>query len=291
MPASAQPHHFGARDWGLVGAVALMWGSSFLLIAIGVDHFEPGLVALLRLVFGAATLALVPAARRAVPRSDWPAIALLGVLWMAVPFLLFPIAQERIDSSLAAMINAAAPLFTAVIAALLALRLPGRARVAGLVVGFLGVAAISVPELGGEASSALGVLLVLAATVMYGVSFNVTGPLQQRNGALPVIWRAQLVALAIDLPLGLAAVPGSEFALSSLLACVVLGAFGTALAYVWFAVLIGRVGSTRGSVTLYVVPVVAIALGALARDEAIAATAVAGTALVVAGAYVVSRSR
>jgi drug/metabolite transporter (DMT)-like permease len=291
MTTRGETHGFGALDWALVGGAALTWGSSFLLIAIGVDHFEPGLVALLRLAFGAAALALVPAARRAVPRSEWPAIALLGVLWMAIPFVLFPIAQQQIDSSVAGMINAAAPLFTAAIAALVALRLPGRGQAAGLLIGFLGVAAISAPELGGAEATTVGVLLVLAATVMYGVSFNLTGPLQQRNGALPVIWRVQLVALAIDLPIGLAAVPGSEFAWSSLIACAVLGAAGTALAYVWFAVLVGRVGSTRGSVTLYVVPVVAIALGALVRDETIAGAAVAGTALVVAGAYVVSRSR
>lgn len=290
-PPPAAPHGFGSLDWLLLGGIALAWGSSFLLIEIAVDHFAPGLVALLRIVFGAAVLGALPAARRAVPRDAWPMIALLGLLWIAIPFLLFPLAQQRIDSSLAGMINAAAPLFGAMVAALLARRLPGRARAAGLVTGFVGVVAISAPEIGGAHASALGVALVLLATVMYGISFNITGPLQARHGALPVIWRAQLVALAVDLPFGLAAAGRSDFAWSSLLACVGLGALGTALAYVWFAVLVGRVGSTRASITLYFVPVVAIALGALLLDEAIALAALAGTALVLAGAYVVTRSR
>jgi drug/metabolite transporter (DMT)-like permease len=86
-------------------------------------------------------------------------------------------------------------------------------------------------------------------------------------------------------------VPGSEFAWDSLLSCVILGAAGTALAYVWFAVLVGRVGATPASITLYFVPIVAIVLGAVVRDETIALSAVAGTGLVMAGAYVVSRSR
>ena len=165
---------------------------------------------------------------------------------MAVPFVLFPYAQERIDSSLAGMINAAAPLFAAVVAAFIARALPSRARVLGLLVGFAGVVAIMGPELSGAEASGLGVGLVLLATILYGFSFNITGPLQQRNGALPVIWRAQLVALVIDLPIGIWAVGGSEFAWDSLIACVVLGAAGTALAYVWFSVLVGRVGATPG---------------------------------------------
>lgn len=290
-PEPAAPHGFTPLDWGLLAGVALTWGSSFLFIDIGVDHFEPGLVALLRIVFGALTLAVIPAARRGVRREDWPLIALLGVIWMAVPFVLFPYAEQRIDSSLAGMINAAAPLFGAVVAAGLARALPGRMRVVGLLIGFAGVLAITAPELDGAQASGVGVGLVVLATILYGFSFNITGPLQLRNGALPVIWRAQLVALVVDLPIGVAAVPGSQFAWGSLLSCVVLGAAGTALAYVWFSVLVGRVGATPASITLYFVPIVAIVLGAVVRDETITLSAIAGTGLVMAGAYVVSRSR
>ena len=282
---------FAPKDWALVAGVSLAWGSSFLLIDIGVDHFEPGLVALLRLVFGAATLAAIPAARRRIARADWPGVAALGVLWMAIPFLLFPFAEQRIDSSLAGMINAAAPLFGAVVGAVVTRRLPGPLRVAGLVIGFLGVLLITGPEVDGSQASGLGVGLVLLAAFMYGISFQLTGPLQQRNGALPVIFHAQLVALLIDLPFGLVSVSGSSFAWSSLAACVVLGAVGTALAYAWFTALIGRVGAVRGSIAIYFLPAVAIGLGALVRDETILATAIAGTALVMLGAYVTSRSR
>ena len=289
--AIASRDGFRPLDWATLAAVALMWGSSFLLIDIGVEHLEPALVAWLRLAFGAATLALVPAARRAVPRSEWGGIALLGLVWMAAPFVLFPVAQQWIESSLAGMINAAVPLFTAVVAGLLARQLPGARRAAGLAVGFLGVVAITVPQLGGAESTARGVGLVVLATALYGVALNLTGPLQQRNGALPVIWRAQVVALVLVAPAGIAGVPGSTFDVGSIAAVAVLGALGTALAFVLMSELVGRVGSTRASVTIYFLPVVAIVLGAAFLEESIEPAAMLGTALVIAGAAVVSRSR
>jgi drug/metabolite transporter (DMT)-like permease len=280
---------FAPLDWALVAGVASTWGASFLYIDIALDHFAPGLVAFGRVFFGAVTLTAVPRARRPVPRSEWPQIALLGVLWMAVPFILFSVAQQWIDSSLAGMINAAAPLFTAVVAGVVVRHLPGRVQALGLAIGFAGVVAISWPSLGEGESSGLGVGLVLIATVLYGLAFNLAAPLQRRNGALPVIWRAQLVSLVLLLPVAVLSVPRSDFEPSALLAVVALGSLGTAVAYVMFTTLVGRVGSTRGAVTIYLLPVVAIALGAIVRDEPIHAAALLGTALVLAGAYLVSR--
>ncbi len=282
-------HAFTPSDWGLVGVVALLWGASFLFIELGLEHLAPPLVAFLRVLFGAATLVLLPAARRAVPRSEWAPIALLGVVWITVPFLLFAVAQQWIDSSLAAMINAGAPLFTALVAAVVVRQLPGRIQVGGLLIGFLGVVAITSPSLGEGESTGLGIALVLIATFLYGCAFNLLGPLQRRNGALPVILRAQAVALVLLAPAAAIGAGESEFAWSSLAAMVGLGALGTGVAFVAFTTLVGRVGATRGSVTIYFVPVVAIVLGALLLDESIAATAVLGTALVLAGAFLTSR--
>jgi drug/metabolite transporter (DMT)-like permease len=208
---------------------------------------------------------------------------------MAAPFMLFSVAQQWIDSSLAGMINAAAPLFTAVVAGILVRHLPGRTQLVGLAVGFAGVVAISWPSLGEGESTAAGVGLVLLATVLYGCAFNLAAPLQRRNGALPVIWRAELVSLALLVPVAVASVPSSEFDWGSLLAVATLGSLGTALAYVLFTTLVGRVGSTRASVTIYLLPAVAIALGAIFRDESIHLAALLGTVLVVSGAYLVSR--
>ena len=172
----------------------------------------------------------------------------------------------------------------------MARQLPSRQRAAGLAIGFAGVVAIGWPAVQDAEATAAGAGLVLLATVLYGVAFNLAAPLQRRHGALPVIWRAQLVALALLLPFGVAAVPGSTFAWSSLLAVAVLGSVGTAVAFVAFTTLAGRVGSTRASVAVYLVPAVAIALGALFRDETVAAISLLGTVLVTAGAYLASRA-
>jgi drug/metabolite transporter (DMT)-like permease len=280
---------FAVQDWLALTGVALTWGGSFLLIHLGVEHFAPALVAFGRVAFGAAALALMPAARAPLPRSEWGSIVLLAVIWLAVPFTLFPIAQQWIESSLAGMINAATPLFTALVAAVIVRRLPQRRQAAGLVIGFLGVVAVTLPSTGGEHASALGAGLVLLATLLYGVAFNLAGSLQRRNGSLPVLLRTELTASLILLPVAVASIPSSEFAWSSLVAVAVLGAVGTALALAWFTTLIGRVGAPRGSITIYFVPVVAIMLGALLNDETVHVAALFGTALVLVGAYLTSR--
>ena len=281
---------FAPTDWALLVTVAAIWGASFLFIEIGVDHFHPSVVAFLRLFFGVAVLSMFPAARRSVPLSEWPKISLLGVVWMALPFLLFSIAQTSIDSSLAGMLNAAAPLFVALIGSIVYRRVPGARQQLGLLVGFAGVVVTSWPAIVGAHASVRGVALVVLATVFYGIAGNLAAPLQVRNGALPVVFRAGLVALAVMTPLGLKNLEASTFAWSSLLAVATLGVFGTALAFVAFTTLVGRVGATRGSVAVYFLPPVAMLLGALVRDERIAALSMAGTGLVLVGAYLASRA-
>lgn len=282
--------HFATSDWLMLAGVSLTWGASFLFIDVGLEHFAPVLVAFGRVAFGALTLSLLPGVRRPVPRSEWPLIVAMAVTWMAIPFTCFAIAQQWIDSSLAGMINAATPLFVALVAAAAVQQLPSRLQAIGLIVGFSGVVAVSLPSIG-EGSSALGIALVLLAALLYGFAFNIAAPLQRRHGALPVIWRAQLVAVVLMLPFAVVGATQSTFGWDSLLAVFALGALGTALAFYWFTTLMGRVGSTRGSVAIYLVPIVAILLGAALLDETIHAAAVLGTALVLAGAYITSRPR
>jgi len=280
---------FAPLDWGLLTAVALMWGSSFLLVEIGLVDLEPGAVAWLRIVIGAVTLAAVPAARRGIHRGHWPLVALLGLVWMTVPFLLLSIAQQSVSSSLAGMINGAVPLFTAAIAAAWSRRLPVGWQVAGLAIGFAGVLAINWPTSRGADATALGAGLIVLATLLYGVAFNLAEPLERRSGPLPVIWRAQLAASVLAAPYGLVGLADSSFSPSSMLAVVALGALSTGLAFAAFTTLVGRVGASRASVTVYFLPVVAIALGVLLRDESVAALALVGTALVLIGAFLTSR--
>lgn len=280
---------FGPVEWSLLASIGLMWGSSFIFIAEGLESFEPALVTLLRIALGTATVALARRSRRPVAREDWGRIAMLGIVWMAVPLLLFPIAQQWINSSLAGMLNGAMPLFAAITATILLRRAPRPVQIVGLVVGFTGVAAISWPAVQGASVTALGALLVIIATVLYGIAANMAVPLQQKYGALPVVLRAQMVALVAILPFGLAAVPGSTFQWSSVLAMVPLGAGGTGLAFLAMATLVGRAGATRGAVAIYFIPVVATILGIVVRNESVEAIQLIGLALVLSSAWLTSR--
>lgn len=282
---------FGPAEWGLVALVATIWGSSFLFIAIGIEGLRPGLVVFLRILLGALTLAVLPKARAPVPRVAWPRIVALGVVWMAVPFLLFPIAEQWVASSVAGMINGAMPVAAAVVVAVTTRHRPGRPQVVGIAVGFAGIVCISLPELVGANASPLGVALIVVAVVCYAIGATIAAPLQQQYGTLPVVLRGQLVALAVSVPGAIWAVGGSTFTAASLLAMVPLGVLGSGVAFVAMVSLVGRVGADRGSIGIYFVPVVALALGVTVLGEPLHAISVAGCVLVIAGAWLASRGR
>lgn len=285
-----RPEAFGPTEWGLISAVALMWGSSFLWIDIGLEAFRPPVIALARITLGVTALGLIRRSRRPVARGDWPRVVLLAFVWSAIPLLLFPVAQNLgVASSTAGMINGAVPLFAATFAAILLRRMPGAAQVVGLLVGFAGVALVSASSAAGGDGSVVGTTLALLATLCYGVAATIIVPLQQRYGALPVIFRAQLVALALVAPFGLAGIPGSTWAWPSAIAMAFLGVFGTGLAYLASSTLLGRAGATRGAVQTYFIPVVALILGVAFRGEEVAPVAVGGIVFVLAGAYVAGR--
>src|SRR5687767_5401008 len=91
-PARSQER---AADWLLLVVPGLIWGASFLFIAEGLRAVGPNGVTFVRILVGFAALALVPAARQPVPRSAWPAVAVLGVIWLAFPLSMFPFAEQR----------------------------------------------------------------------------------------------------------------------------------------------------------------------------------------------------
>jgi drug/metabolite transporter (DMT)-like permease len=285
-----RPEAFGPAEWGLLSAVALMWGSSFLWIDIGLEAFRPPVIAVARIVMGALALGFIARSRRPVAREDWPRVILLALVWTAIPLLLFPIAQDLgVSSSSAGMINGAMPLFAALVAAILLRRMPGPAQLGGLAIGFTGIVLIAVPSAGEAAGTAAGIGMALFATILYGVAANVAVPLQQKYGALPVVFRAQLVAIVVVAPFGLAQLPSATFSWPGLLAMLALGIFGSGLAFIAMAVLVGRAGATRGAVAIYFIPVVALLLGVTFRDETVPLISVLGVALVLAGAWLTSR--
>lgn len=281
---------FSGSDWGLFAGLSAIWGSSFLFMAIGLDAFHPGLVTVLRVGFGALFMFGVSRARHTtIPREDWPALAILAVIWIAIPMTLFPIAQQWIDSGVAGMLNGATPIFTAIVSALILRQLPRKLQLAGLLIGFAGVIAIALPSSGSRPTAAVGVALVLVATICYAFASNIVAPLQQRHGSLAIMARLQWLGVILVLPYGLYGAASSSFAWPSLFATMAVGVLGTGLAFVLMSNLIGSVGPTRATFITYVIPVVALVLGVVFRREVIAPIAIAGVVLVIAGAALASR--
>jgi len=284
-----QQHHMTPTDWARWAVPGLVWGTSFYFIAEGLEAFPAALITPMRVAFGFLTLAAFPAARRArIDRKDLPRILLLGAIWMAIPLSLFPFAEERVSSSVTGMLNGATPIFVTTVAAFLARRLPRWQQLVGLAVGFGGVVLIALPA-GSGRSSWTGIAMIFIALAFYGFALNLAVPLQQRYGSLAVMWRAQATALVLTAPFGIAALPDVHFTWPAFAAMVALGSLGTALAYVTMANNAGRLGSSRASASVYLIPVVSLLLGALVRHEEVAVLSVAGCAVTVLGAYLAGR--
>jgi drug/metabolite transporter (DMT)-like permease len=278
-------------DWILLIVPGVIWGASFLFIAEGLEAMGPNGVTFTRILVGFLTLALFSGSRRPIRRDDWLGTALVGVLWMAFPLSMFPFAEQHVSSAMTGMLNGAVPLFIAIVAAGMARRWPSRGIALGLAVGLAGGMLMALPTIGQGRSTALGVLLILAALVSYGFALNIARPVQQRNGALPVIWRAQAVALVLTAPLGLPELLRAHWSSGPLFSLLALGALGTGVAYVLTVMAAGRIGATKASATAFLIPPVALLLGVLVRGEHVAALSVLGGVVCLVGAWLMRRAQ
>jgi len=278
-------------DWILLIVPGVIWGASFLFIAEGLEAMGPNGVTFTRILVGFVTLAVFSGSRRAIRREDWLGTAAVGVLWMAFPLSMFPYAERHVSSALTGMLNGAVPLFIAIVAAGIARQWPSRSIALGLAVGLAGGVLMGLPAIGQGRSTVNGVLLILAALVSYGFALNIARPVQLRNGALPVIWRAQAVALVLTAPLGLPEMLRARWSSGPLFSLLALGALGTGLAYVLTVMAAGRVGATKASATAFLIPPVALLLGVLVRGEHVAALSVLGGVVCLAGAWLMRRAQ
>jgi drug/metabolite transporter (DMT)-like permease len=289
--ARARSRRSDLVNWALLVVPGLIWGASFLFIAEGLEAVAPNGVTFTRIAIGFASVSLFPAARRPIVHGDRLGTGILGVLWLAFPLSMFPFAEQHVSSALTGMLNGATPLFATAVAALIARSFPGTGIMLGLAVGLSGTVVMALPGLGGANGSLQGVLMIVAALSSYGVAINLARPLQQRNGALPIMWRALGVALVLTAPLGLPAVLRAHWSIRPLLALIALGALGTCVAYVVTAIAAGRLGATRAAATTFLIPVVALVLGVVVRGEHISAVSVVGAVICLTGAAIIRQTQ
>jgi drug/metabolite transporter (DMT)-like permease len=275
------------RHFLLLLAVAALWGSSFMFIKIGVRELAPTTLICLRLAIGALTVlpvALVRVGGRQVARElrvlVWP-LLFSALVNSSLPITSLAWAETRIDSGLAAVFQAAAPLF----AALLALRFSRSDRVTGtrlvgLLIGFGGVAMLVGVQPSGNLLAAFAVLfsaLCYAVAALYtGRSFGEVSPLVSAFGML--VW-----ATIVLVPPAVVQAPSSFPSWEVVGALLALGTACTGVAYVlYFAVLTGA-GGSYGILVTYLVPAFALVYGAVFLDEPVTVSAVGGLALVLGG--------
>ncbi len=280
---------FTPTDWLVFAAIAGIWGGSFLFIKVGLEAMEPGLVTLLRVGLGAAALHLLPGPIARIGREDRVRLVAVSVIWVGLPFTLFPIAEQHLNSAVTGLLNGATPMYTALFAWLLFQRRTTGPQLLGVAVGFAGIVLISLPSIHDGSSAAWGVALILLATGCYGVAVHLAAPLQATYGSRTVMARMLLLATLWTAPYGLWGVPDSHLEARPLLAVAVLGVLGTGIAFLLMGSLLGRVGATRSSFITYLIPVVSLFLGVVFQDDHVELLALIGVALVVGGAVLASR--
>ena len=286
------------RDWVTFWTLGLIWGSSFLWIKIALDNVGPFTLVAWRLLIGVAGLALVVLFRRPTfPRGlrIYGLLALLGVTNTALPFLLISWGEQSIDSAVASILNGTVPLFAMVFAhfALQDDRMT-RARVAGLILGFLGVIVLMSGDLVPDEvrTGGLGQLAILVASILY--AFSTVFARKNLHGLSPVVQSfVPLVVADLFIWTGAVAIEAPVLAPTSGLtwfALVWLGLLGSCVAYLLLFTLLHRVGPTRTTMVTYVFPVVGLVLGIVFLQEPVTASLLIGAAMVVAGILVVNGS-
>ncbi|HUO46572.1 MAG TPA: DMT family transporter [Acidimicrobiia bacterium] len=280
---------FGSTEWLLFAAVGLIWGSSFLFIEIGLQVFHPGFITWVRVVLGALALVALPQARKPLARQDQGKLLVLSVVWVAVPFTLFPLAQEHINSAVTGLLNGATPFFAGIIGAFFFGRVPRGPQRLGIAVGFAGIGLVSLSSSAEGGTAFIGVLMALAATLCYGFATNLAGPIQQKYGSVPVMARMLVLGSIWTAPFGLVGWSRSQFAWGPAAAILALGVVGTGFAFAFMASLVGRVGGPRASFITYLIPIVSLSLGVTFLNERVAPLALLGVGLVLAAAVLASR--
>src|ERR687892_890374 len=282
------------RSWLMLLALAAIWGASYMFIKIAVRDLSPAMVAWSRIALAAIVLVALASARGELGglRGKGPVVVLLGAVQIGGPFLLISAGEEEISSSLAGILVTSTPLFTALLAIWVDHEERSQGlRLAGVMLGVIGVAVLLGVDLGGSGNELLGGLAVVLAGLGYAVGALVA---KHRFSDAPPIGVAAWVmvaATALLAPAALATLPGSTPGLGPVASVFVLGVLGTGVAFAIFYHLLARVGPAKTWVLTYLAPAFAVVYGATLLDETITLTTIAGLALILAGSWLAAEGR
>jgi drug/metabolite transporter (DMT)-like permease len=285
-----------AQEYGVLFALALIWGASFLFIKIGVEDVSPATLVFGRLAFSVVTLGAIVAVKPVLARGwrdYWRLGMLVGLVNIVLPYLLIAWGETRIASGVTSILNATTPLFTVMLAHWWTRsaneRLTMR-RAMGVLVGFVGVGVLIGPAAvdftGGGLGQTLGEVAVLVAAAAYGVGALLS---KRFGGSAPLVGplTMQSSALLVMLPVTILWNPPTHLpSLAALGSMAELGVLATAVAYLLYFWLINHVGPTRTTLVTYLLPCTALLWGVLFLGEQVSWNTVAGLLLVLLGTMV-----
>ena len=285
--------------WLALGAIYLIWGSTYLAIRLMVETVPPALGAGVRFVAAGVAMLGLLAARRGgvralrVTRSQLLWCAVVGSLLAAGGNGLVTIAERDVPSGLAALLIASEPLWIVLLRGLTRDRVAGM-TIGGVALGFVGVGVLLLP--GGRPDDVpIGMaLLILVAALSWAVGSFISPRVDLPRDPLTSTAWSLLIGGTVLVAGGLLAGEGAEldlgaFSAKSIAALVYLVVVGSIVAFSCYAWLLGNAPISKVSTYAYVNPVIAVILGAVFLSERVAAATVAGMALVVASVFVIVR--
>jgi drug/metabolite transporter (DMT)-like permease len=281
------------QTWLLLILLSVLWGASFFFAGVALRELPPMTVALVRIALGAALLfPLFKILGGALPTSlaGWMPFFVMGLLNNIIPFSLIFAGQLRIASGLASVLNATTPLFTVLILASFGDERLIAHRIAGVIIGLIGVIVLRGPGIVQSENQTIGMLLCLGGALSYGFSglwgrrkFNGVAPLTSSTCQLITSSMVMaVIAAAVDRPWQLP-MPG----VSTWAALLGLAALSTALAYIVFFHILARSGATNVMLVTLLIPVTAILLGVMVLGEPLTAREVAGAAIIASALLVI----
>jgi drug/metabolite transporter (DMT)-like permease len=278
------------RNWILLLALAALWGASYLFIKIGLDDLSPAAIVFTRTALAAVVLlpfairsgGMAPLWRRA------PGLFLLAAIQVAGPFLLISAGEIHIASSLAGILVASAPIFTAIFAIWVdqTERLSANGIV-GVAIGILGVALLLGVDV--EGSGLGGGLMVVLASVGYAIGGFALKRYFNGYQPLALVASTMTASAVMTLPLFLIDLPG-HVGLDTVGAISALGLGGTGVAFVIYYTLNRNIGPTRTSLVAYVAPIFAVVYGVTLLDEKFGVATAAGIVLITGGSWLAARA-
>ena len=285
-------------NWGIFILLSVIWGSSFLLMKIGMKagtvQLSPYQVASLRMVFSG--IVLLPFAFKAlqqIPKNKLGLVILSGIIGNFIPAYLFCIAETKIDSALAGILNSLTPLFTIIVGMLVFKISIDSKKIGGILLGLVGLCISVVAGKTLHFENISFSIFIILATICYGFNVNMVGKHMQNISAINIA----SVAFSFSIIPGMVILYTTGYfsndftnpaLLNATLASGTLGVINTSIASILFYVLVKRAGILFASTVTYAIPFVSLAMGLL-YNEAIHPMRLLGLAIILCGVYIVNK--